>query len=105
VRTRSAQQFAEVALWTAMVAAFVAVTGLWGVTIAGVLAGSHPAVASTSVPTFTGAGDAILSRSWTDITTSTSGCLFARSDSGRQVVMRSATGSLLTAAQAKNCTK
>jgi hypothetical protein len=93
------------AFWAAAVLAFVAVTGLWGMTIVGVLAGSHPAADSTAVPTFTGAGDITLSPNSTFVIGPTTGCLFAKGDTGRQVVMSGATGSVLTPAQVRNCTK
>jgi hypothetical protein len=103
VRTSSASQF--VGIWIAVSLAFVAAIGLWGVTIGGALAGSRPAVASTSVPTFTGAGDRILSPSWTYITAATLSCVSARKSGGSHVVMGHTLGSALSALRLENCTK
>ncbi len=88
-------------VWLFLAAALCAAIALWGWQISGFLGhgGDHVAaapVARTAVP-----------RIVTDYTpnASSSGCLFSQTTDGMLTVISEKTGSLLTEAQAANCSK
>jgi hypothetical protein len=90
--------------WLVVVAVLGILVGVWGTTLGGVVAPHAAAPVATPEPTFGARQTTVTSSGDPTTLMAPPNCLYSQNDQGMPIVMSTKTGSLLTPAQAANCT-
>jgi hypothetical protein len=94
-----------VVAWIALVAVLGIAVGVWGTTLGGIVAVRTPVANATPEPDFGVQRTNIATLPDGVPFNSAATCVYGQSDQGMLVVISARTGSLLSEAQAANCTK
>jgi hypothetical protein len=94
-----------VATWIALAAVFGVAVGVWGTTLGGIVAVRAPVAVATPEPDFGVRHTFIATLPDGVPATAAATCIYGQSNQGMLVVISAQTGSLLSEAQAANCTK
>ena len=94
-----------VVAWIALVAVFGIAVGVWGTTLGGIVAVRAPVAAATPEPDFGVRRTFIATLPDGVPATAADTCIYGQSNQGMLIVISAQTGSLLSEAQAANCTK
>lgn len=91
--------------WIALVVVLGVAVGAWGTTLGGIVADRTHVAVATPEPDFGVKRTFIATLPDGVPATATATCIYGQSDQGMLVVISARTGSLLSEAQAANCTK
>lgn len=103
--SRRLSQRRVVVAWIALVAFFGIAVGVWGTTLGGIVTVGTPVVVATPEPDFGVRHTFIATLPDGVPATAPAACIYGQSDQGMLIVISAQTGSLLSEAQAANCTK
>ena len=103
--SRRISQRRTVLAWIALVAVFGIALGVWGTTLGGIVAVRTPVAVATPEPDF-GVRHTLIATLPDGVPATAAGtCVYGQTDQGMLIVISAQTGSLLSEAQAANCTK
>ena len=105
ISSRSFSKRGLIAAWVGLVAVFGLSVGVWGGTLGGIVSDSAPATVATPEPDFGVQKSNITTLPDGVPFNSAATCVYGQTNQGMLVVLSAQTGSLLSEAQAANCTK
>jgi hypothetical protein len=103
--SRLGNRWSRLAAWLLVLSVFGVAVGAWGATLGGLVSVRALSAVATPAPNF-GARQVFVSSPENNATLDlTTNCVYGQSGQGTLIVMSAKTGSLLSEAQAANCTK
>jgi uncharacterized protein YybS (DUF2232 family) len=93
-----------VAAWVLVVAVFGVSVAVWGMTLGSIVSPHRIVAIATPEPTFGATRIHVASNGDAASITAAPTCIYTQSDQGLLIVMSTVTGSVLSPAQAANCT-